>query len=54
MPENCKISELQPEERLQEIAIVFARAYHRFRLDGPAAPPLPDDPAQSEQKGADQ
>lgn len=54
MPKNRQPSELQPEERLQEIAIVFARAYHRFRLDGPAAPPLPDDASQSEQKETDQ
>jgi len=54
MPDTRQPSELQPEERLREIAIVFARAYHRFRLDGPAVPPLSDAPAQSDQKEGDQ
>lgn len=54
MPDNSPKSVMQPEERLREIAIVFARAYHRFRLDGPAAPPLPDEPAQSQQKETEQ
>lgn len=46
MPENPSPAEMQPEERLIELARLFAKAYDRFRLDGPsdlnspAAPPI--------------
>jgi hypothetical protein len=46
---------MTPEERLDEIARVFARAYLRFRLDGSAIPPLPEmEKVNPEQKETDQ
>ncbi len=54
MPESQSPT-MTPEERLDEIARVFARAYLRFRLDGSAIPPLPEmEKVNPEQKETDQ
>jgi len=50
-PVNSRPDEIQPEERLVELARIFAKAYDRFRLDGPSdstPPSHPDDDSSLE------